>query len=41
MKGKTVERIKREEEIEKLIKRVAGDIITLFICTLQKTEKER
>ena len=41
MKGRTVERIKRDEMIERLIKRVAGDLITLFICTFQKTEKER
>ena len=41
MKGKTVERIKREEEIERLIKNMASDITTLFFFIVQKMEKER
>ena len=40
MKGKTVERIKREEEIERAIKQVAEGITTLFFFIFQNTEKE-
>ena len=40
MKGKTVKRIKREEEIERAIKKLADAVITLFIYTFQNTEKE-
>ena len=41
MKGRIIKRIKREEEIERAIKKVAEGITTIFFCIFQNTEKER
>ena len=41
MKGKTVERIKRDEATEELIKTVASGLVSLFIYTFQNTEKKK